>query len=121
MLSADVFAIPVLFNIYLHDHGTAAEARTKMVQGLAGAATPNFWNTLGMKPLFRFLRENAATAAKRYPLGVRRKGAGRSSGRRAAGGHVVRAGGPPGDPPGQPERRHAVPQRHRRPGRAASP
>jgi len=57
---SNVFSIPVLFNIYLHDHGTAAEARTKMQQGLAGGCYPNFWNTLGMKPMFRFLRENAA-------------------------------------------------------------
>ena len=56
---SNVFPIPVLFNIYLHDHGTAGEARTKMVQGLAGGCYPNFWNTLGMKPMFRFMRENA--------------------------------------------------------------
>jgi len=56
---SNVFSIPVLFNIYLHDHGTAAEARTKMVQGLAGGCYPNFWNALGMKPMFHFMRENA--------------------------------------------------------------
>lgn len=56
---SNVFGIPVLFNIYLHDHGTAAEAETKMVQGLAGGCFPNFWNTLGMKPMFHFMRVNA--------------------------------------------------------------
>jgi len=57
---SNVFPVPVLFNIYLHDHGTAAEARTKMIQGLSGGCFPNFWNTLGMKPMFHFMRENAA-------------------------------------------------------------
>jgi hypothetical protein len=81
---SNVFSIPVLFNIYLHDHGTAAEARTKMVQGLAGGCFPNFWNTLGMKPMFHFMRENAEcfdfarTAPTRFaalPRGVRNESA----------------------------------------------
>jgi len=56
---SNVFSVPVLFNIYLHDHGTEAEARTKMIQGLANGCYPNFWNLLGMRPMFRFMRENA--------------------------------------------------------------
>jgi hypothetical protein len=56
---SNVFAVPTLFNIYLHDHGTEAEARTKMIQGLANGCYPNCWNELGMKPMFRFMRENA--------------------------------------------------------------
>ena len=57
---SNIFPVPTLFNIYLHDHGTEAEARTKMLQGLAGGCYPNCWNELGMQPMFRFLRENAA-------------------------------------------------------------
>ena len=34
---SNIFPIPTLFNIYLHDHGTEAEARMKMFQGLAKA------------------------------------------------------------------------------------
>ncbi|MDD4871730.1 MAG: hypothetical protein PHR77_14330, partial [Kiritimatiellae bacterium] len=56
---SNIFPVPVLFNIYLHDHGTAAEARTKMFQGLANGCYPNCWNELSMKPVFRFMRENA--------------------------------------------------------------
>ncbi len=56
---SNVFSVPVLFNIYLHDHGTEAEARTKMIQGLANGCYPNCWNLLGMRPMFRFMRENA--------------------------------------------------------------
>ena len=56
---SNIFPVPVLFNIYLHDHGTEAEARTKMIQGLAGGCYPNCWNLLSMRPIFRFVRENA--------------------------------------------------------------
>ena len=56
---SNIFGIPVLFNIYLHDHGTQSEARTKMIQGLAGGCYPNCWNLLSMRPVFRFVRENA--------------------------------------------------------------
>jgi len=56
---SNIFPIPVLFNIYLHDHGTEAEARTKMIQGLANGCYPNCWNVLSMKRVFQFVRENA--------------------------------------------------------------
>lgn len=56
---SNIFSVPALFNIYLHDYGTEAEARTKMVQGLANGCYPNFWNVLGMKRMFHFMRENA--------------------------------------------------------------
>ncbi|MCY2988037.1 MAG: ThuA domain-containing protein [Planctomycetota bacterium] len=56
---SNIFPVPVLFNIYLHEHGTEAEARTKMIQGLANGCYPNCWNLVGMQPMFRFMRENA--------------------------------------------------------------
>ncbi len=56
---SNVFPVPVLFNIYLHAHGTEAEARLHAFQGLANGCYPNFWNLVGMKPIFRFMRENA--------------------------------------------------------------
>ena len=56
---SNVFPVPVLFNIYLHAHGTEAEARLHTFQGLANGCYPNFWNLLEMKPAFRFMRENA--------------------------------------------------------------
>jgi len=56
---SNIFPVPTLFNIYLHDHGTQAEAHLKMVQGLANGCYPNCWNLLGMRPMFRFMRENA--------------------------------------------------------------
>ena len=56
---SNIFPSPVLFNIYLHDHGTEAEARTKLIQGLANGCYPNCWNIVGMRPIFRFMRENA--------------------------------------------------------------
>jgi hypothetical protein len=56
---SNIHAVPVLFNIYLHDHGTPAEGQFKSVQGLSTGCYPAFWNLLGMKPLFRFLRENS--------------------------------------------------------------
>ncbi|MCC6126843.1 MAG: hypothetical protein IT426_17910 [Pirellulales bacterium] len=56
---SNIHSVPVLFNIYLHDHGTSAEARFKSVQGLSTGCYPAFWNLLGMKPLFRFMREKA--------------------------------------------------------------
>ncbi len=77
---SNIFPIPTLFNIYLHDHGTEAEARTKMIQGLANGCFPNFWNILGMKPFFRFVEENAEcfdflrtspTPFLAFPRGVR--------------------------------------------------
>jgi len=58
---SNIFPVPVLFNIYLHDHGTEAEARTKMFQGLSAGCYPNCWNVLAMQPVFRFMRENAAS------------------------------------------------------------
>jgi hypothetical protein len=57
---SNIFPIPTLFNIYLHDHGTEAEARMKMFQGLANGCYPNCWNELSMLSVFRFLRENEA-------------------------------------------------------------
>ncbi|HPA20459.1 MAG TPA: hypothetical protein PLU30_22095 [Verrucomicrobiae bacterium] len=56
---SNVFPIPVLFNVYPHDHFTAAEARYKAFQGLAAGAYPNFWSTPGMRPVFDFMAKNA--------------------------------------------------------------
>ena len=50
-----VYHVPVLFNVYPHRHDTAAEARCHALQGLANGAYPNFWNALGMKPVFGFM------------------------------------------------------------------
>jgi len=47
---ANVFPVPVFFNIYPHDRFTPAEARQKAFQGLANGVFPNFWSTPGMKP-----------------------------------------------------------------------
>lgn len=57
---SNIFPVPVLFNIYLHDHGTEAEARLKMFEGLAAGCYPNCWNLLGMREVFGFMRRNAA-------------------------------------------------------------
>jgi len=57
--ASNVFPIPVLFNIYLHDHGTEAEARLKAWQGLAAGCYPNYWNVLGMRPVFDLMRRRA--------------------------------------------------------------
>lgn len=54
-----VYHVPVLFNIYPHQHYTADEARYLAYQGLANGAYPNFWSTPGMAPVFRFMKENA--------------------------------------------------------------
>jgi len=54
------FHVPTMFNVYPHQHYTAAEARYHAWQGLANGAYPNFWSTPGMQPVFEFLRENAA-------------------------------------------------------------
>jgi type 1 glutamine amidotransferase len=56
---SNVFRVPVLFNVYPHEHYTAAEARYKAIQGLAAGAYPNFWSTPGMQPVFDFMRRNA--------------------------------------------------------------
>lgn len=56
---SNVFRVPVLFNVYPHDHFTAAEARYKAFQGLAAGAYPNFWSTPGMKAVFEFMAQNA--------------------------------------------------------------
>ena len=56
---SNVFHVPVLFNVYPHEHFTAAEARYKAIQGLAAGAYPNFWSTPGMQPVFDFMRRNA--------------------------------------------------------------
>ena len=46
-----VYRVPVIFNVYPHQHFTAAEARYHALQGLANGAYPNFWSTPGMKPV----------------------------------------------------------------------
>jgi hypothetical protein len=56
---SNVFRVPVLFNVYPHEHFTAAEARYKAIQGLAAGAYPNFWSTPGMQPVLDFMRRNA--------------------------------------------------------------
>lgn len=56
---ANSFPVPMFFNIYLHDFGSQAEARLKAAQGLASGCYPNFWNLAAMRPMFRFMRENA--------------------------------------------------------------
>jgi hypothetical protein len=56
---SNVFRVPVLFNVYPHEHYTAAEARYKAIQGLAAGAYPNFWSTVGMQPVLDFMRRNA--------------------------------------------------------------
>ena len=50
-----VYPVPVLCNIYPHQHYTAAEARYQALQGLAAGAYPNFWSALGMQPVFEFM------------------------------------------------------------------
>lgn len=50
-----VYRVPVLFNIYPHQHFTEAEARYHALQGLAAGAYPNFWSALGMKPVFTYM------------------------------------------------------------------
>lgn len=54
-----VYRVPVLFNVYPHQHYTEAEARYHALQGLAAGAYPNFWNAAGMRPVFDFMRRNA--------------------------------------------------------------
>jgi hypothetical protein len=68
-----VFPVPVLGNIYLTENSDLylvespetrptvhqLEATHKMVQTLANGTFPNCWHFDGMKPFFRFLRENA--------------------------------------------------------------
>jgi len=56
---SNVFPVPVLFNVYPHDHFTAAEARYKAFQGLAAGAYPNYWSTPGMRPVFEFMAKHA--------------------------------------------------------------
>jgi hypothetical protein len=56
---ANSFPIPMLFNIYLHDFGTLAEARLKAAEGLASGCYPNFWSLAGMGPMFGFIQRNA--------------------------------------------------------------
>ncbi len=56
---SNVFRVPVLFNVYPHEHFTAAEARYKALQGLAAGAYPNFWSTPGMKEVFGFMAREA--------------------------------------------------------------
>jgi len=56
---SNVFHVPVLFNVYPHEHFTASEARYKAFQGLAAGAYPNFWSTPGMKPVFDFVQKHA--------------------------------------------------------------
>ncbi|MBI4662451.1 MAG: beta-galactosidase trimerization domain-containing protein [Verrucomicrobia bacterium] len=53
-------AVPVLFNVYPHRHGTEREARRQALQGLAHGAYPNFWSTPGMKRVFDFMARHAA-------------------------------------------------------------
>lgn len=50
-----VYRVPVLFNIYPHQHFTEAEARYQALQGLAAGAYPNFWSALGMRPVFDYM------------------------------------------------------------------
>ncbi|MBN1396310.1 MAG: beta-galactosidase trimerization domain-containing protein [Pirellulales bacterium] len=56
---SNAFSVPTLFNIYIHDTNTQAEARTKAVQGLANGCYPNYWSILYMKPVFGTMRRNA--------------------------------------------------------------
>jgi hypothetical protein len=74
---ANVFPVPVFFNIYPHDRYTEAEARHKAFEGLANGVYPNFWSTPGMRSVFTLLRNNAEyydfarTRPVRFPALVR--------------------------------------------------
>ena len=52
------FSVPTLFNIYNRRHFSSAEALTYATQGLAGGCFPNYWNIMGMKPVFAMMEQN---------------------------------------------------------------
>ena len=75
------FHVPALFNIYNRTHFSSAEAAIYATQGLAGGCYPNFWNIMGMKPVFSMMRDNPGcfdfltTEPARYAILARSVGA----------------------------------------------